>query len=156
MAGISSLNDTNAQNALNAVSPYCVAQDIEDKSKLPYTILAYGNIFDNGNATNSDGLIPIQPAIELDKLLNSNDGVYTKDAKCSLFELNNVSHGDFSGVVHPDTETYYLRKPSICLHSISTNNCESCSTRYENLNIKNIEDYYGAISSKLNLLSTSN
>ena len=95
MAGISK-NDNDDYSPeelaiLADVSPYCVAQDIEDKSTLPYTILAYGYgvpaIDGTYDENFGDGLVPIQPAIDLYESLNIN--------KRSIYELNQVRHEDF-------------------------------------------------------------
>jgi len=124
MAGITMPNTTDLPEVYNeklailaAVSPYCVAQDFDENTTIPYTILAYGYgvpaIDGTYDENFGDGLVPIQPARDLDNLLNTNTE-YVNHSKCSLFELIGVPHDDFGEEeingevkkkkVHPDSQ----------------------------------------------------
>jgi len=172
MAGITMPNTTDLPEVYNeklailaAVSPYCIAQDIEDKSTLPYTILVYGHgLISDVNSyigNYGDGTVPIQPALDLYSLL-SNEGITTahisENSGCysspngnfTLYYFYGIAHGDFSGVVHPDTETYESRKPSDCFHLATNTLCNACKNRYATLDIERIESYYTKLKEKLN------
>ena len=129
MAGITMPNTTDLPEVYNeklailaSVSPYCVAQDIEDKSILPKTILVYGHgltsDFNSYIDNYGDGTVPIQPALDLYDLINNTSRSSSieygtsgclcpsDNGNCVLYYFYKVHHNDFSlkNKVHPFTE----------------------------------------------------
>ncbi|MBE7088032.1 MAG: hypothetical protein E7370_00705 [Clostridiales bacterium] len=119
MAGINP-NTANGVglSALVDASPYCVAQGLQDKSTLPYTILAYGKGIISATGEDGDGLVPIKPALDLYNSqtdsqktledLGNNSGCFSSsnNDNCVLYYFYEIGHNDFSlkNKVHPFTE----------------------------------------------------
>ena len=73
---------------LKQASPYWIVEGTSDKSILPYTILAYGNLYDeNNNLTGTDSIVPYAHATALVGVLR-NDGY-------NLIPLFNIKHSAF-------------------------------------------------------------
>jgi len=167
MAGISMPNiNIDGESVYNeklavlaAVSPYCVAQDITDKSKLPYTILAYGFLPNDNEELTDDSVVPIEPALNLYDLINNisisstieygTSGCLCPSANdnCVLYYLFNVGHGEFGGdsegnankvnpkIINYTSFTNYAQDNIFCTNCINTNieeNCNFCTTKREN------------------------
>ena len=93
----------------------------------PYTILAYGKIYDeNNNLTDTDGTVPYSQAQALETQLSNNGVQY------DLYELIGVGHGDFGVDMNGD--------PKI-MHSESTKSGTWNQAR---------EDYYEKLEDELN------
>ena len=107
MAGINP-NTANGVglSALVDASPYCVAQGLQDKSTLPYTILAYGKGIISATGEDGDGLVPIKPALDLynsqtdsqktlEDLGNNSGCLSSPDNNCVFYYFYEVGHTQF-------------------------------------------------------------
>ncbi|MBE7088567.1 MAG: hypothetical protein E7370_03490 [Clostridiales bacterium] len=111
MLGITNRNDNRFSPEELAIladaSPYCVAQNFNAYTVIPYTILAYGKGIISATGEDGDGLIPIEPAIGLynsqtnsQKVLadlgNESGYLYsTANDNCILYYFYGVNHGEF-------------------------------------------------------------
>ena len=142
MVGITKRADNNYYPQELAIladaSPYFIAQDFDEDTFIPYTILAYGNVVnENGEPTYSDGLVPIQPAIDLYNLLNNTEITLddiedtsgylysTANDNCILYYFGGVEHGQFG--YGQDTKIY--PNPQINNYNLKT----AINTYYEEI-----------------------
>ena len=154
MAG-TTINDPDLITKLTNASPLTYVT-----SSAPYTILAYGNLYDEYyNLSGTDGVVPFFQSTVICDILGINN--------CTRFEFINIGHTDFGKAVHYDMseEAFnqrrdeYLETVSCDNHTPFSDTCSACqqkrnteSNRYEYIwyyQKSNIDDYYDAIKDNL-------